>query len=182
MAALTRRAPLDAARRRAHLQHVAGIETLVEDGTVRSVGRGEIVVLVERQDACASCAARGVCSTLGPRERVVRVRRRRGDPEAEPGDRVTLEIRSLTFIRASLLGYLLPTAAFFAGVAIVLLTTREGDAVLGLGRDLASFAAGLAGVAAAFAGLWIAGSRPSARERYSPRIIAVRPRAGPPSA
>lgn len=166
--------------RRAHLWHVAGIETLVEDGIVRSVEKGELVVLVERRDACASCAARGVCTTLGPRERLVRVRRRRGDPGAEPGDRVTLEIRSLTFIRASLLGYLLPTAAFFAGVAAVLLLTHEGDLVLGLGRDLAAFAAGLVGVALAFAGLWIAGSRPSARERYSPRIIAVHPRSGPP--
>ncbi|MBW2262676.1 MAG: SoxR reducing system RseC family protein [Deltaproteobacteria bacterium] len=154
---------------------MAGIETLVEDGTVRSVEKGELVVLVERQDACASCAARGVCTTLGPRERVVRVRRRRGDPEVGPGDRVTLEIRSLTFIRASLLGYLVPTVAFFAGVAAVLLLTDEGDLVLGLGRDLTSFAAGLVGVAAAFGGLWLAGSRPAARERYSPRIIAVRP-------
>ncbi len=161
---------------------MAGIETLVEDGTVRSVEKDELVVLVERQDACASCAARGVCTTLGPRERVVRVRRRVGDPEASPGDRVTLEIRSLTFIRASLLGYLLPTAAFFGGVAAVMLLTHEGDLVLGMGRDLASFAAGLAGVAAAFAGLWLAGSRPSARERYSPRIIAVRPGSGPPAA
>ena len=157
---------------------MAGIETLVEDGTVRSVEKGTLVVLVERQDACASCAARGVCSTLGPRERVVRVRRRKGDLEAGPGDRVTLEIRSLTFIRASLLGYLLPTAAFFAGVASVLLLTDEGDLVLGLGRDLASFAAGLVGVAIAFGGLWLAGTRPEARERYSPRIIAVRPAAG----
>jgi positive regulator of sigma E activity len=159
---------------------VAGIETLVEDGTVRSVDGRTLVVLVERQDACASCAARGMCTTLGPREREVRVRRRSGDPEARPGDRVTLEIRSLTFIRASLLGYLVPTAAFFAGVAAVLLLVPEGDPVLGMGRDLAAFAAGLLGVLVAFGGLWLAGTRPAARERYSPRIIAVRPRQGQP--
>ena len=153
---------------------------MVEDGTVRSVERGELVVLVERQDACASCAARGMCTTLGPRERVVRVRLREGDPEAALGDRVTLEIRSLTFIRASLLGYLVPTLMFFAGVAAVLLVTEEGELVLGLGRDLASFAAGLTGVVLAFAGLWLAGSRPAARERYSPRIVAVRPRGDAP--
>jgi sigma-E factor negative regulatory protein RseC len=152
---------------------VGAIETLVEEGTVREVREDELLVRVKRQAACASCAARGACLTFGPSERLVRVTRRRDDPEVRPGDRVTLEIRSLTFLRASLLGYLVPTLAFFAGVAAVLLSVREGSTVAGLGRDLAAFLAGLAGVAAAFVGLWIAGSRPSAKRRYAPRIVAV---------
>lgn len=142
---------------------------------MREVEEDALVVVVKRQAACSSCAARGACVTFSPSERVVRVQRGEAAPEARPGDRVTLQIRSLTFLRASLLGYLVPTLAFFAGVAAVLVTVDRGGTVLGVARDIAAFAAGLAGVVAAFVGLWIAGSRPSARKRYAPRIIAVHP-------
>jgi sigma-E factor negative regulatory protein RseC len=153
------------------------VETLVEEGTVEAVEGGTLVVRVRRQAACSACAARGACLAFGPTERVVRVDQAR-EP-ARPGDRVTLEIRSVTFLRATILGYLVPTLAFLAGAGTVLVLVAEGQRVLGVGRDVAAFAAGIAGVAATFAGLGIAGSRPEARRRYAPKVVAVHPAEGP---
>lgn len=143
-----------------------------EEGLVRSVRDGELMVEILRPAACSSCAARGACMTLAPRRRVIRVR---SDGQFDPrqGDRVRLQIRTVTFLRATFLGYLVPTLAFFAGVAAVLVAVPSGQTVMGLARDIAAFVAGAAGVALSFLGLWIAGSRSAARQRYAPRIVAV---------
>lgn len=159
---------------------VAGIQTMVEEGIVHSVEDDALEVRIVRPSACASCAARGACMTLGPSERIVRVVREPGGPEVGEGDRVRLQIRSTTFLRASLVGYLVPTLAFFAGVGGVLLAVPPGGTLLGMGRDLAGFLAGAAGVVLTFAVVWAVGASPSRRARYAPRILDVVPGDGAP--
>jgi positive regulator of sigma E activity len=94
------------------------------------------------------------------------------------GDRVKLEIRSATFLRATMVGYLLPTVVFFAGVGAIWLLVPQGGTVLGLARDLASFVLGGAGVVATFVVLRIVGGRNASRRRYAPRIVSVSPGPG----
>lgn len=171
-------ATLDGGLARNHLRGVSGIETMVEEGVVRSVSEGRARILIRRPSGCSSCAARGACVTLGPSERVVVVDVSDLDHPPLAGDRVKLEIRSATFLRATFLGYLLPTLAFFAGIAAVMLAVPGEGTLAGLPRDLGAFAAGIAGVVAVFLGLWIAGARPGAKARYAPRIVGVLP--GPP--
>jgi len=145
---------------------------MVEEGIVQSVEEDVLVVEIQRPSACSGCAARGACLTLGPSRRVIRVRRP-ADAQAVRGDRVRLEIRSVTFLRATFMGYMVPTLAFFAGVAVVMLAVDPGGTVLGVQRDVAAFVAGGAGVAGSFAALWLTGSRGAARERYAPRVVEV---------
>jgi len=154
---------------------MTSVETMVEEGVVERVENSSLFVRVKRPSACGGCAARGACTTFGPSERIVRVERSPDAPDVEPGDRVTLEIRSVTFLGATFLSYLIPTLAFFAAVLLVYVSMDPAHTVWGLPRDMLAFLAGIISVLLAWVVIGALGGRSGSRGTYSPRIVSVTP-------
>jgi len=81
-----------------------------EVGTVYSVEENEILVKLKRHSACLSC---GVCSLAPGGDMVIKAI---ASGEVKVGDQVTIEIDSISILKAVAMVYLLPTVAFLAGV------------------------------------------------------------------
>ncbi len=80
-----------------------------ETGVVQSVEGGEALVKLKRHSACLGCRA---CSIAGSDMIIKAV----ATDRVKAGDRVTVEIDSASFVKAIAMVYLLPTAAFLAGI------------------------------------------------------------------
>ena len=117
-------------------------------GTVREVDGDSILVEVQRQSACGSCASEGGCGTsvLGTwfargKSRV----RVRSSLSLSAGEAVVVGLEETALLRASLLLYLLPILALLGGaVAGTGLAGAGGGDWPGIAGGLLGFAAGLA--------------------------------------
>lgn len=92
-----------------------------EAGVVHSVKNGEILVTLKRHAACLGCKACSIASggdmvikAIAPDK--VRPYAKDSDAGIKVGDRVTIEIDSISILKAIVMVYLLPTAAFLAGI------------------------------------------------------------------
>ncbi len=81
-----------------------------EAGVVHSVKNGEILVTLKRHAACLGCKA---CSIASGGDMVIKAI---ASDKVKVGDRVTIEIDSISILKAIVMVYLLPTAAFLAGI------------------------------------------------------------------
>ncbi|MDD2332306.1 MAG: SoxR reducing system RseC family protein, partial [Candidatus Cloacimonetes bacterium] len=88
---------------------------VIEDlAIVKSVAGKSVTVQIERGGGCKSCSMQGLClSKSTPAEFVVV-----SDLELAPGDQVQLEIGPGSRVLISLLVFLLPVLALFAGYLI----------------------------------------------------------------
>lgn len=77
---------------------------------VQAVEEGEISVRLKRHAACLGCRA---CSFGSGGDMIVKVA---GSDTVKIGDKVTLEIDSISIIKAIVLVYLLPAVSFLAGL------------------------------------------------------------------
>ena len=115
-----------------------------EEGVVAETADGRALVETQRSGSCQQCAARGACAHLGGgREARVWVE----DPiGVQPGDRVVLAVAEATVVRASLLIYLLPVVALFAGA----LLGNHLAPSFGVSPDLGAAGLGIVAMALAF--------------------------------
>ena len=81
-----------------------------ETGVVHTVGNDEALVRLKRHTACLGCRA---CSISSGGEMLIKAA---FTDKIQPGDRVSVEIDSISFLKAVVMIYLFPTAAFLAGI------------------------------------------------------------------
>lgn len=81
-----------------------------ETGIVDAVEKGEVLVRLKRHGACLGCRA---CSIGSGGDMVIKAI---AADKVQKGDQVTIEIDSISLLKAIVMVYLLPTAAFLAGI------------------------------------------------------------------
>ena len=84
-----------------------------EKGIIESADKGKALVKVQRNSACAHCESRGMCQMEeDEREMVVEVENLLG---VHPGDHVEIMVPTGSFMKLSLMVYMLPVLAFVFG-------------------------------------------------------------------
>jgi sigma-E factor negative regulatory protein RseC len=137
----------------------------------RIVEGGKVEVVIERAEACGSCAARGACQTLGGKtsDLILTVENRLG---AEPGDQVVMTLSETSVVAASAVVYLLPTLCLIAGA----IAGWKLASTLAFEKDPLSIIGAALGLVL---GLWMAhllGRRMGSNPRYIPKLEAIRKR------
>ncbi|MEW5725682.1 MAG: SoxR reducing system RseC family protein [Thermodesulfobacteriota bacterium] len=126
-------------------------------------------VRVQRNEACASCAAAGACQAMGGGKEVeVEVI---NFLPAKEGDRVELCLPETSFLKASTITYMVPLAGLILGALLgqLLALTTGGPA------DALTIAGAALGLAAAAAVVLRYNRRFVSDERYIPRVIRILP-------
>ncbi len=131
----------------------------IEEGIVLKTDGVWAEVRTIKSDACASCSAKGFCHD-GGREMTVSVR---NSARAKPGDRVSIEIATGSFLKVLLLLYIVPVLALMAGAFIGL---RLG------GEDIAA-AGAVIGFVLAVVFVRIKGRQIGGMAAYQPQIVRV---------
>ena len=133
---------------------------LEEEGVVVALLEGRLArVRVRRNAACGRCASRNVCHAIGASSEMLVSAR--NPLQAKVGESVLLSLPEKTFLRASLLVYLLPVLALFGG-AVIGQQFSQPAAILGA----------ILGLSASFLGLWLYNKRLSP-QAYSPTISRI---------
>jgi len=83
-----------------------------ERGTIEKTDRGKAFVRVQKNSACAHCESKGMCQVDNEREMVVEVENILG---VGPGDQVEIMVPTGSFMKISLMVYMLPILAFMFG-------------------------------------------------------------------
>lgn len=137
--------------------------------------RGEIAwVETQRKSACGACQASKGCGTsvlsrlLGQKRTRVQALNEVG---AMAGEQVVLGIEEQALVRGSLLVYMLPLLALFAGALLFEWLAGIYAPGLGFNAEAASIAGGMLGLAAGFAWLKSFGRRIRYDGRYRPVIV-----------
>jgi positive regulator of sigma E activity len=89
----------------------------VEEGTVKEVRGGMLLVETSCETMCASCAAKSGCSVAGEPEKK-REFMMENTLSAVPGERVTFGIKEGQVVVSSLLQYFFPIISLIAGICI----------------------------------------------------------------
>ncbi len=137
---------------------------------VTEIHGDEATVVGERASSCNSCAGNASCKTLGSWKegsgegRVLKLRVK-NDRSAEVGDEVVIEVADGLLLKTAFRLYGVPMLVFIALGSVVGLT-MQGQAYAGV----ASALAGILGVVAYYAWIWLQG----APEGFDARIVEVR--------
>lgn len=91
-------------------------------GTVASIDDGLITISITSQSACASCHAKGTCTSADVKEKEVHIYNHKG--KVEVGDQVLIGCKQELGIKALFLGYLLP---FLLVLSILIIATIFTD-------------------------------------------------------
>lgn len=141
-----------------------------EQGTVREVRGGLAVVESVQTDACAGCAAKGACHTMGgSKTRLISALNQAG---AQEGDRVLMALPRRGALGAGFLVYILPVLALIIGA---LAGQRLGP---GWGYDPTNAAVvlGLGSLAVCWLFLRWLSSRLAGRREFAVRVVRVLPK------
>lgn len=142
---------------------------LTEVGTLIDNQGERAVVLTTRGEACSSCGARSACNALGGGKemRVVAL----NYILAKEGDCVELALPESSFLKASVVTYLLPLLSVLAGAVLGQIMAPW----LGWSADTASIVlAGLGLALSLLAMAWI-NRWLATKDEYIPRIVKVLP-------
>jgi sigma-E factor negative regulatory protein RseC len=140
-----------------------------ETGTIMSLQEdGSALVLCQRSGACAHCSAATACGGVEDgSSRLVAA----DNPLAAPvGSRVVIAVSTRTFLRASLLLYIVPLLALVAGALFGQFIGASGK--FGLDANRMSAIMGTLGLIAAFVVIRLYSRRQAAQD-HRPCIIAV---------
>jgi len=85
---------------------------ITEEGIVEKSNSDRVLVRVARTEACAHCQTRGACQMFSRKEMRVEVL---NDLGAKEGDRVKISVPTGSFLKLSMIVYLLPVAALIGG-------------------------------------------------------------------
>lgn len=86
-----------------------------ERGIIEKTESEKAFVKVQRSSACSHCESRGICQVENEKEMVVEVENVLG---GKPGDQVEIMIPTGSFMKISLMVYMLPVLAFIFGAFI----------------------------------------------------------------
>ena len=142
-----------------------------EEGVVFKMGSSEAGtawVKTTRSSACASCSSKDACQgSGGGKEMEVEAI---NSADARVGDRIVLNIKTASLLKATFLLYVFPILAMIAGAVL-------GQAVaVGRGSDPSGLSAlfGFLFFGLAFIVIRITGRRLSTNANYKPEIIKIR--------
>jgi len=137
-----------------------------EKGVIEKADKEKAFVRVQKNSACAHCGSRGMCQIDNEREMVVEVENRLG---ARQGDQVEVMVPTGSFMKISLMVYMLPVLAFMFGAFM-------GDNLasrLSLNPSLAAIMGGTGLMVIFFYLLKKLDKTISRKKRYMPRIIRI---------
>ena len=142
---------------------------LTENAQVIEVAGVRTLVKTQRSEACHSCSAKGACSAMGgSKDMTVEVMNPIG---ARAGDRVELALPEGSFLKASVVIYLIPLGGFGLGAVLgQILGPRWGWSADGLSGILS-----MVGLALAIVLVTWFNRRLSIRDAYIPKIVRILP-------
>lgn len=134
---------------------------MAEQAVVKKVEHEYAILTKSREEACAMCAAKNMCSVSSSTAgRTMTIRAMKNGIDVKPGDIVEIEVPNFSATKLSFLLYGLPLIAFIATMmGLVSLGASEGFAVI----------VGLLAVAGVYLLLSIYDKKN--REKLMPRII-----------
>ena len=86
-----------------------------EQGTIEQAEQNRAQVRIERSASCSQCESRGSCQTVGSKSMVIDVS---NSLHAKVGDRVEIGVPTHSFLKFSLMVYLLPVMALIIGAIL----------------------------------------------------------------
>ncbi len=145
----------------------SNVDLICETGEVRRLAGGKAFVWVEPPAGCGGCASRDFCGAIASGGRLLEVR---NDAGASVGQRVELGVRPAAVLTASFLLFIVPAAAFVAGiVAGYLLADQFGWQ----GRQWIGLAVGAAAFVATMLGIRLLSPRLERSGKYEPMITRI---------
>jgi sigma-E factor negative regulatory protein RseC len=138
-----------------------------EEGTITQVTEDKAWVRIRRSGMCDACKCRSTCSTLGGNE--IMEAEALNVVNAQPGDRVVLQIPSKSLWKISFILYLLPVFSLIAGVV----AGMKLASVYSLEPELGAFILGALGCIIAVVIIKLFASRVQKNKEYIPEVIRV---------
>ncbi|WP_319405536.1 SoxR reducing system RseC family protein [uncultured Desulfosarcina sp.] len=149
-----------------------------EEGVVFKMGSpeaGTVWVKTTRSSACASCSSKDVCNVGGEGKEMEMEVEAINTADARVGDRIVLNIKTGSLLKATFLLYVFPILAMIAGAVLgQTVAVMRGSDPSGLSALFGFLFFGLA-----FIVIRITGRRLSENTSYKPEIIKVRGRQSP---
>ncbi len=142
-----------------------------EEGLVKETGNGKARVRVQRSSACKSCSSRDHCEINSSRDVTVDVINEIG---AKEGDWVELSVPAGSFLRLSLVVYLLPVVALIVGAVV----GNELGRAFDISSGFSSVAGGVLGIILTYFILRGVNRRSESSNKYSPRLTRIIYRTG----
>jgi sigma-E factor negative regulatory protein RseC len=137
-----------------------------EKGIIEKTDNEKAFVRVQKNSACAHCESRGMCQIDNEKEMVVEVENNLG---GGPGDQVEIMVPTGSFIKISLMVYMLPVLAFMFGAFM-------GDNLAGklsLNPSLAAILGGTGLMVILFYLLKRLDKVIGSKKRYRPRLTRI---------
>lgn len=150
-----------------------------EEGVVFRIGTpgtGTAWVKTTRSSACESCSSRHACLTAGENGKEMEVEAI-NTAGARVGDRVVLNIRTATLLKATFLLYVFPILAMIAGAVL----GQRVAVMRAVEPSKLSALFGFLFFGLAFIAIRIMGRRLSGKSDYKPEIIKIRGHRLPPA-
>lgn len=85
---------------------MSAIDCISHAGIVKEINNNELLISILNQSACASCHAKGVCTSLENSEKIITVTK--FDITLRPGDQVIVKMHKSIGFKAVFMGYGLP--------------------------------------------------------------------------
>lgn len=104
-------------------------DCLAKDGIVERIENQVIYVRILSVSACASCHAKGACSSMDSREQLIEVDKA-DSPDVKPGDMVQISMKALNGNVAVVYGYVIPFLVLIFTMIILVNFVPEGLAGL----------------------------------------------------
>jgi len=146
---------------------------VTEQGVIEDVSGQKTLVRIKKSSACATCESRGSCEVVSGKSMVVEVA---NDLGAGQGDHVELSVPSGSFLKLSLLVYILPVVALMAGA----FAGGSLAGVLHMPLPLASVIGGFLVMGITFYALKRFDRSLRSRSEFRPRMTRILLRSGTP--
>ncbi len=88
-------------------------DTICHEGIVREYTSGRAVIILEKQSACASCHAKGACSSMDSGEKEIEAFSKE---ELHPGDRVVVEMSARIGWVAVVTAFVIPSILMISAI------------------------------------------------------------------
>jgi len=139
-----------------------------EEGVIIRLGGSRAYIKAEKSGACNKCSTKDACESMSSTEVLVEAENTIG---AMVGDRVAFTADTGAVLRSGAMVYLIPLAAFIAGVVIGQVYTdmisKDWNA------DLVSAIIGFALLGATYFGIYLYNKKDRSSGSYAPKVIRI---------
>jgi len=139
---------------------------ITEKGIIDHTEGNKAFVIIKRSSACATCGSRGMCRSHGDREMFIEVT---NHLQAKTGDHIEIKMPTGSFLKLSLLVYILPIVALIAGAYF----GAEISGYLHFHSTPVSIAGGAIAMIIAFKVLRMIDRSVQSTEKYQPRMTRI---------